>query len=171
MKANLTPGCLHQVKHLSKNKNAKWISVPPGADKHHENAPEHLQTGPEVKYRQSKGERYCLVYSFASALHHIGLHHFASLIYQAADKIVEKHDTFILFSKYLQQKSKYMIHQKLKKKWNILENGENDLVIVSIKSSSNGKEDHCVTLFGKWIFDSNFKKALPLHLGSKIFRN
>jgi hypothetical protein len=28
--------------------------------------------------------------------------------------------------------------------------------------SSDGKEDHCVTLLGKWIFDSNFKRALPL---------
>jgi hypothetical protein len=162
VKANFTSGYLDQVKHLSKHKNARWISIPPGADKLHENAPEYLQTGPEVKYRQTKGERFCLVYSFASALHHTGLHCLASWIYQAADSIVEQHNTFVKFSKFIQQKSRHMFHQKLKlTKWNILENGENDLVMVSIKSS-DGKEDHCVTLFGKWIFDSNFKKALPL---------
>ena len=25
-----------------------------------------------------------------------------------------------------------------------------------------GKDDHCVTLYGKWLFDSNFDYALPL---------
>ena len=115
-----------------------------------------------MKYRQTKGERYCLVYSFASALDFIGLCQLSSIIYQAADDIVEKHNTFQPFTKFLIQKNKSMFYQKLKKaKWNILENGEKDLVIVSIKSS-DGKEDHCVTLFGKWIFDSNFTKALPL---------
>lgn len=42
-----------------------------------------------------------------------------------------------------------MFFQNLKKtKWKILEIEEKDLVIVSIKSR-DGKEDHCVTLFGK----------------------
>lgn len=45
--------------------------------------------------------------------------------------------------------------------WNIFDNGDDDLVIVSLKGS-DGKEDHCVTLYGKWIFDSNFSHALPL---------
>ena len=124
--------------------------------------PDHLQTGPAVKYRQNLEERYCLVYSFASALDHIGLHQIASETYQAADQVVEKHNTFHLFTEYMKSKSKQLFMQKLKKtKWNILENGEKDLAIVSIKSR-DGKEDHCVTLYGKWIFDSNFPKALPL---------
>ena len=45
--------------------------------------------------------------------------------------------------------------------WNILENGEKDLVVVVLQGS-DGKRDHCVTLLGKLIFDSNFEKALPL---------
>ena len=55
-----------------------------------------------------------------------------------------------------------MGYKKLKTlQWNILEGEDNDLLIVSLKGS-DGKDDHCVTLFGKWIFDSNFKNALPL---------
>ena len=55
-----------------------------------------------------------------------------------------------------------MNYKKLKiKNWDILENGDDDLVIVSLKGS-DGKEDHCVALLGKWIFDSIFKNALPL---------
>jgi hypothetical protein len=32
--------------------------------------------------------------------------------------------------------------------------------------SSDGKTDHAVCIFGNWIFDSNFKKALPLNMES-----
>lgn len=39
--------------------------------------------------------------------------------------------------------------------------GDEDLVLVALRGS-DWKEDHCVTLLGKWIFDSNFEKALPL---------
>ena len=42
-----------------------------------------------------------------------------------------------------------------------MQNGKNDLVVVSLQGS-DGKSDHCVTLLGKLIFDSNFEKALPL---------
>ena len=115
-----------------------------------------------MRYRQTKGERYCLVYSFASALAYLGINQLASEILQAANIIVEKHNTFALFTTYLLKKSKYLNFKKLKRiKWNILENEEKDLVIVALKST-NGKEDHCVTLVGKWIFDSNFLNALPL---------
>jgi hypothetical protein len=27
---------------------------------------------------------------------------------------------------------------------------------------SDGKDDHCVTVYGSWLFDSNFDYALPL---------
>ena len=112
---SFTPGYLDQVKHLSKSKNVCWISIPPGDDKTHENVPDHLQTGPLVKYRQTEGEKYCLVYSFASTLEYLGLHQISSEIYQAANVIVEKHNTFHLFTTSLNQKSKHLIHQKFKK--------------------------------------------------------
>ena len=45
--------------------------------------------------------------------------------------------------------------------WNILKNEENNLIVVLLQGS-DGKEDHCVTILGKWIFDSNLKNAIPL---------
>ena len=42
-----------------------------------------------------------------------------------------------------------------------MENKDKDLVVVVLRRS-NGLEDHCATLFGKWVFDSKLKKALPL---------
>ena len=45
--------------------------------------------------------------------------------------------------------------------WNIYNNGATDLVVALLKGS-NYSEDHCVTLYGQWISDSNLPKALPL---------
>ena len=42
-----------------------------------------------------------------------------------------------------------------------MDNAPSNLVLVTM-GGSNGKEDHCVTLCGKWLFDSNFEYALPL---------
>ena len=47
------------------------------------------------------------------------------------------------------------------KKWDILKNGPNDLVVTTLRGS-DGKDDHCVTIYGSWLFDSNFDYALPL---------
>ena len=38
---------------------------------------------------------------------------------------------------------------------------DNQLVVASLRGS-DGKEEHCVTIFDKWVFDSNFEYALPL---------
>ena len=162
VETNFSTGLIEQIKHLSKKAGTRWIAIPPGDDKTHSNPPEQLQTGPEIKFLQKKGEKTCLVYSFASALYHAGVKQLASEFYRSSKKIVEHHNTFHKFSVEAKSKNKYLGYKKLKtSEWNILESADNDLVIVSLKGS-DGKEDHCVTLFGKWIFDSNFKNALPL---------
>ena len=146
---------------MSKTKK-HFIIVPTNADCKQENVPEHLQTGPLIKYRQKEGERTCLVYSFASALHHVGTKQVASEIYQAAKKIIEKHNTLAKFADVVLSKNVHLHFVVLiANQFNILANKENDLVIASLKGD-DGKEDHCVTVFGKWVFDSNFEKALPL---------
>jgi len=47
------------------------------------------------------------------------------------------------------------------KDWNIYDNHDDEL-FVALLQGSDGKEDHCVTIFGKWIFDSNIGNALTL---------
>ena len=44
--------------------------------------------------------------------------------------------------------------------YDILKSGKNQLVVALLKGS-DGKEDHCVTVFDNWVFDSNFDWALP----------
>ena len=48
-----------------------------------------------------------------------------------------------------------------KSEWDILNPGINELVVASLRGSDL-KEDHCVTIHNNWVFDSNFKWALPL---------
>lgn len=102
---NFTQGFLQQVKHLSRPGGTRWIDIPLGADKSHLDFPQDLQKGPEIKYPQKEGERTCLVYGFASALHHIGLRQIATELYRSAPEIVEKFNTFHKFSTKMLSKS------------------------------------------------------------------
>ena len=42
-----------------------------------------------------------------------------------------------------------------------MENSISDLILVVLRGS-DGKEDHCITVCERWLFDSNFEFALPL---------
>lgn len=162
VQANFALGFLEQVQKLGKAKKTKFINIPPGDDRQHESVPDHLQTGPKINYRQQDDEKTCLIYSFASALHYAGAKQIASEFYQKAKKISEKHNTFDLFARSIQQQSEHLRFKILNKnQFDIFNNGDRDLVVALLKGS-DGKEDPCVTIFGKWIFDSNFDKALPL---------
>ena len=159
---NFSAGYIEQVKKLAEKGKRRFIKVPPGSDKRHELLPTTIQNAPVMKFRQAEGERTCLSYSFASALHHAGAKQIALEVFCMSNKITEKHNTISYFIDMFRKTSKPLIFTKLKvRAWNILENEENNLVVVLLRGS-DGKEDHCVTLFGKWIFDSNFKNALPL---------
>jgi len=147
---------------LCRNGKTRWVAIPPGDDIIHTNVPDALQTGPVIKYRQKEGEKTCLVYSFGSALYYVGARQLSSELYRCSKLIIEQHDTFKKFLSFLQTRSRHMNFKVLKvSKWNILENGDEDLVVAMIRGI-DGKEDHCVTILGKLIFDSNFEKALPL---------
>jgi hypothetical protein len=37
-----------------------------------------------------------------------------------------------------------------------------DILYLACIWSNDGKEDHCIAVYGDWIFDSNFPKALRL---------
>ena len=103
-----------------------------------------------------------MTYSFASAFFHLGTQQVGSEVFSKSKKIIERHNTLTTFIETLKHNSHPLYFQYLNhKRWNILENEENNLVIALLRGS-NTKEDHCVTLYGKWIFDSNFSNALPL---------
>ena len=159
---NFSPRFLEQVKKVCERKTTKWINLPPGSDNKHKNALAPIEGAPDIKFRQKEGERTCLSYSFASALHHVGAKQIASEVHSMSKKISEKCDTLKLFVELLQKHSTPLNFKNLKaNQWNIFENKDEDLVVVLLQGS-DGKEDHCVTLYRKWIFNSNFTNALPL---------
>ena len=45
--------------------------------------------------------------------------------------------------------------------YDILDLVDTQLVVASLRGG-DGKEEHCVTIYDKWVFDSNFEFALPL---------
>jgi hypothetical protein len=48
------------------------------------------------------------------------------------------------------------------KKWDIFSDSQEYLMCLVGLLGSDAKTDHAVAITGRWIFDSNFKKALPL---------
>ena len=78
-------------------------------------------------------------------------------------KISDKHNTTPLFLQRCRLMNKPLLFNYLKElEWNIYENKYDELVI-AILQGSDGKVDHCVTLYGHWIFDSNVSNALTLN--------
>jgi len=69
---NFSAGLVADVKAIGIKGEKKYIPIPPGDAKPRSSFPEHLQKGPKIKYKQAEDQNTCLVYSFASALHHIG---------------------------------------------------------------------------------------------------
>ena len=103
----------------------------------------------------------CFLFLFASALHHIGARQAAFVLYRKSLKIIDHCDTVKRFSGAVKECDKHFNFSKLKvSTYDILDPKENQLVVASLRGS-DGKEEHCVTIYDKWVFDSNFNFALP----------
>ena len=121
-----------------------------------------IENAPGMKYAQAEGERACLPYLIASALHYAGARQLASEVKRMPYIITKRYNVLTYFIGMLRNHAKPLFFKELiANNWNILENVDNDMVVVLLQGSDQ-KEDQCVTLFGKWIFDSNLKSALPL---------
>ena len=139
-----------------------FLGIPPGAAKPCFDIPSHLQKGPKMRYKQKPTKQTCMVYSFASALDYIGARQAGSELYRKSNMFVNKSDAIQKFSVAARQIDEHLRFKKIDvRNYDILKNGENDLVLASLKGS-DGKDDHCVTVYGSWLFDSNFDYALPL---------
>ena len=102
---NFSQEIIADVKKMGIQGDKKFIDVPPGDAKTHEVFPKYFEKGPIMKYRQKEGERTCMVYSFASALHHMGEKQVASEIYGIHKKVIERHNTIQLFSQAVREKN------------------------------------------------------------------
>ena len=84
------------------------------------------------------------------------------VLYRKSRKIINWCDTVARFSVAVKDSDKHFNFVKLKlPSYDILDPVDNQLVVASLRGS-DGKEEHCVTIFDKWVFDSNFDYALPL---------
>ena len=102
------------------------------------------------------------MFSFASALHHIGAKQAAFVLYRKNGKIIDCCDTVKRFAVAVKECDKQFRFSTLKVlAYDILDPVDNWLVVASLRGS-DGKEEHCVTIYDKWVFDSNFDFALPL---------
>ena len=159
---NFSPGFREQVMKIGSFGKKLFVNVPPGANKVHDTITLFKRDAPDVKYIQKEGERYCLPYSIASALHHLGAAQLALEIYRMSMSIVDRRNTMQIFLQTLRTHSKPLQFKKLQvSKWNIFANGDKDLVVTLLRGSDLS-EDHCITIYGQWIFDSNLPKGLPL---------
>jgi len=159
---NFTAGFMEQAKIMRSQGKKMFLKVPPGSAKQHHSISSISDKAPDMKFVQAEGERACMLYSFASVLHHIGAREVASHVRQLTSRISDQHDTFDKFIDFMRGMKRSIQFKKLDlNQWNILNNADNDVVVVLLRGSDLS-EDHCVTLFGKWIFDSNLPKALSL---------
>ncbi len=82
------PDLIADVKSFGVKGSQKWIDIPPGEARPRSCFPEHLEKGPVMKYRQEENQNTCLVYSFASALDHIGAKTLAFVLYRKNGQII-----------------------------------------------------------------------------------
>ena len=103
-----------------------------------------------------------MVDSMASALHYLGARQQASEVKQMGNRFKNKHNSFSLFLKNLQKKHKHLTPRREQPStFDLLESKPASLVMSCIRGA-DGKEDHCICVYNKYIFDSNFDNALAL---------
>lgn len=145
------------------SENTSTSKFCPGKTKN-KDVPEPVKNAPDVNYQQQDRQRTCLTYSFASALPHIGTCQIGLEVFCMSNKVVEKHDTVFFFREKMQNHKQLLLFKVLNN-CNILKNICDDMVS-AILCGSDGKMDHCITVWGNLIFDSNFKNMLPLTVES-----
>jgi hypothetical protein len=159
---NFDHNFLIQVKNRSGDNNA-FVSIPPGDSRSHSKT--IITGGPRIHYKQKEGERTCMVYAAASALHYLGWTNVAAWAYNQTKHYINDPNAFHKFVQELRKRNKKLRTTKEKgvntaKTMNLGEAVLQGLLLVRILGS-DGKDDHCVALTQEWIFDSNFKYALP----------
>ena len=102
-----------------------------------------------------------MVYSMASILHYSGDTSAGAWVRNRAKRYINDPLAYTTFFGDLRHHVKLMKYgTRLGKSFNILSSVLTGIYLVQIQGS-DGKDDHCVTVSNEWIFDSNFKNALP----------
>ena len=138
-----------------------FVEIPPGDKRQHSNIP-NKDNAPKIHYQQKDGEHTCMIYAMASAVHFSGRRDIGAWIHNGAKRYMHAKNAFQSFIEQLKKRYKVFRRQKSHPNNNLDLLGplEDGMYLARIKGS-NGKDDHCVVITQKWIFDSNFEHALP----------
>ena len=152
-----------------------YVQIPEGADKRQDQQliPD-VQNAPPARYWNGHGNtenRRCAWLSAASGLFHLGLTNLAEAVAALNDETPGWENPFQLMFQTLQDKSSKMERQKYsvcklgkknRSKWDMMSSTQKYQLCALGLKGLDGKTDHAICVVGKWIFDSNFEKALPL---------
>jgi hypothetical protein len=159
VRQNFDENYLAQVMSSTKSTTA-FIHVPPGDRRKHQNVGPMM--GPTMKYEQMDGEQTCMLYSMASAMHYFDQKSVGSWIYNGRKRFLHQTNGFTFFINQL--KSAHTVLNQVRvmkdKLPSFLGTDLKGLYLARVRGS-DGKEEHCVAISNKWIFDSNFPCALP----------
>ena len=86
----------------------KFIEVPPGDNKVHQDFPENLEKGTIIHYRQPVNEWICLIASFASFLHAHNYTHHAAQLFLVKHKVSDNPKIRCEFHEFLTKMSPYL---------------------------------------------------------------
>jgi hypothetical protein len=149
----------------SEGKSHAFIHVPPGAprtDDGHEMMDRRL---PRIKYRQS-GQSTCLFSSVASALFYLGVTNIAQKIACEAPKYaadaVAATESWRALLRIMGESCRFLIPEKLQlKAFDVLRDISEYPTVMTLEAVDGGTQ-HAVTVVGKYIFDANCVRVLPL---------
>ena len=175
----------HMCKFLKDVRNKEghrgFVFIPEGDNEQHAaEAVKYLENAPSVKYCNNgvaKALRRCVLDSAASGLAYLGFDRLAILIGSTREDPTTTANPMSLLGSILQEKTikegerqifEYLsLNKKRVKHWNALESPKEYMLCVLGIRSSDGKSDHAICIVnGEWIFDSNFRKALPMNMES-----
>ena len=159
VRLNFDEPFLNQVRCCTKSAHA-FILIPPGDRRKHQDV--GPMDGPRIHYRQEDGEKTCMVYSMASAMHYFNHAIIGSWIYNNRRRFIHQNLAFTNFTTQLKEAHKVLNQVRVYKDQlpSFLGPEITGLYLARVRGS-DGKEDHSVVLSQKWIFDSNFPNALP----------
>ena len=170
---NIDPDFQQLLKDMRNKDKMEYVPIPEGANEgHHVGAVKFLENAPISHFFNRKlleNARRCVVDSAASGLYHLGQQRLAYIMYSSQgdkNKELTGLDFFrdVVRIKATKQERKQIQVRKIKnKKFNVLTDSQQYLLCLVGIHSSDGKTDHAICIVGKWIFDSNFEKALPLN--------
>lgn len=165
VKDNFPQEFVNQVNAMGKKYKDKFFHVPPGAPRTVEGHWILDLNNPRLEYMQ-KGMDTCLFSSLASALHYLGLEESAAVIAARAQQYAASSPNGIVnwegLLQVMNKTCRWLVPRKLHgKNFQILTDISDYPTTVSLQAVDGGTQ-HAVTVVGKFIFDSNCERALPL---------